>query len=427
MFGSRLTVTNHDVDLNALKQLDATRIPYQKEVLDKIKKKIDDNTLHLHRGTIVTLPANHFGQFITAPMTISQSFHQHHSSKTPQDTVFIYWQALGGDMMLTLSQKAIEIDKDQSGSRSLLCYIADTAMSKNVYQPYQGYSYVTYDLPFSHDMLEQSDQVRAKSNSFHLGCNIDDYITYCLTVGRRTGEATLRHVGANSLYNHQTISCKFSRAELDLSTLDYVQISARRRIVPVRNLVIRHEPIEEYRVSFDRDFKADAQTHAAASKSRTDTASKGSLASPKDDEKSVGSSFWGYLKKKILPSGDASLVACRDSVNCLTQYSPKDAESHNREFSHPCRFSELCKSKSDHPHLEHITHSVPMCSYDTKCRKLGDPVHRAQHRHSDLPDYLYPCRDQPRCDNRNTEHRIRYSHGEKVPIPSSSGMKTNVQ
>ncbi|CAF3116028.1 unnamed protein product, partial [Rotaria sp. Silwood2] len=45
---------------------------------------------------------------------------------------------------------------------------------------------------------------------------------------------------------------------------------------------------------------------------------------------------------------------------------------------------------------------------------LCDPFHRAQYRHTDLPDFLIPCRDQENCQDRSDEHRIKYSHGERV-------------
>jgi hypothetical protein len=44
-------------------------------------------------------------------------------------------------------------------------------------------------------------------------------------------------------------------------------------------------------------------------------------------------------------------------------------------------------------------------------------VHRAQYRHSELSDYLVPCRNQRDCPCKTNEHRIMYSHGEQVPLP----------
>jgi hypothetical protein len=43
----------------------------------------------------------------------------------------------------------------------------------------------------------------------------------------------------------------------------------------------------------------------------------------------------------------------------------------------------------------HHKHDVPKCHEDTKCAQVIDPsVHRCSYRHTGLPDYLYPCRDQ---------------------------------
>ncbi|CAF4877947.1 unnamed protein product, partial [Rotaria socialis] len=62
--------------------------------------------------------------------------------------------------------------------------------------------------------------------------------------------------------------------------------------------------------------------------------------------------------------------------------------------------------------------AVPKCKYNTTCNKRGDPIHRAQYRHSDLSDYLVPCRNQQSCVYKNeTDHKIKYSHGERVPLP----------
>ena len=108
--------------------------------------------------------------------------------------------------------------------------------------------------------------MKAKSNTFHRGCNVHDYITYCLRINRKTGEVALMHVGANSIYNHQMISYTFSRAELDVTKLAYIHVSARHRVIPIRNLVIRHKPIEEYYLSFDKDFKEGNNSSPSPSK-----------------------------------------------------------------------------------------------------------------------------------------------------------------
>ena len=55
-----------------------------------------------------------------------------------------------------------------------------------------------------------------------------------------------------------------------------------------------------------------------------------------------------------------------------------------------------------------------MCKYDKKCEQRVNPFHRATYRHTDLPDFLKPCRDQTACHDNSSKHRIRYSHGEKA-------------
>ncbi|CAF5190130.1 unnamed protein product, partial [Rotaria magnacalcarata] len=59
-------------------------------------------------------------------------------------------------------------------------------------------------------------------------------------------------------------------------------------------------------------------------------------------------------------------------------------------------------------------HRVSNCSLGRSCKKLDDPYHRAAYRHVELPDFLFPCRDQNACKNRTFEHRVKYSHGEKL-------------
>ena len=415
-FGDRLTKTDHIVDLNMPKQLDATHIPYQADVLKEIAKSVASNHVRPHYGTTITMPASSFKEYITIPMTISQSFHQHHAKKDADDTVFIYWKAIGGEMMLALSKEEIKSEKDQSDNHCLLCYIAETRAADASDDYREPYSYLTADFPYAHEMLTRKSAFKAKSNTFHRGCNVDDYITYCLIVKRKTGQVILSHVGSNNIYNHQTLEYNFDRSELDLSTLDYVQISARDRTVPVRDLVIQHEPIKEYHVTFDKDFKEKDDTSKHAAAVVTDGASKPSS----DDGPSLFGAAYHFVRDKILGKEDSSVQPCKNSINCLEQYSSKDSQAHNAKYSHPCRFSEVCRSKSDHPHLEHIPHPVPMCQYDGKCRERGDPIHRSKFRHTDLPDFLIPCWRQKDCKDTSHEHKTKYFHGENVSVSKVS-------
>ncbi|CAF3704753.1 unnamed protein product [Rotaria sp. Silwood1] len=420
IFRGHLTITSHKVDLNALNQLDPTRVPYQAYVIDEIMKKFADSSFYSPQGTLITLPASKFEQQVAIPMTISQSYRQYQEQHGQSDTIFIYWKALGGDMMLTVSNEFIDLAVEQRGLQCLTCYIANISLNHSDVTGHESYSYISNYRPYHHDMIMQDRQrMKAMSNSFHRGCNTDDYITYCLIIKFKTREVILAHAGSNSIYNHQTIACIFQQSELNLDTLDYIHISGGARIVPVRNLVIRHQPIPEYHPSFDKEFKQDSK--AVPSKSKHDPAVAPN--SMPDNEQSPAKSLWNQVKGKIFGSEPPSRKPCSNSINCLLQYS--DSKEHNEKYSHPCRFSELCRSIPDHPHLEHISHLVPICQYNKICRERGNPIHRAQHRHSDLPDYLVPCRYQQGCSDKTDKHRIKYSHGEKVPLPSSIGTRKN--
>ena len=233
---------------------------------------------------------------------------------------------------------------------------------------------------------------------------------------RKIGQVVLLHVGSNGIYNHQNLEYQFGHQELDLSLLNYVHISARNRTVPIRNFIIQHTPIEEYHVSFDKNSKTNADSSAL--KVTQPDNDKTSI----DEKKSTPQVLWDRFKQYMSSNKDESLKPCKDSINCLLQYSPNESQKHNKKYSHPCRFSELCRSPHDHPHLEHIVHQVPMCSDNKRCRELIDPFHRAQYRHSDLPDFLVPCRNPHKCYNKSVEHRTKYSHGEKVSVlPIRSG------
>ncbi|CAF4238022.1 unnamed protein product [Rotaria sp. Silwood2] len=111
------------------------------------------------------------------------------------------------------------------------------------------------------------------------------------------------------------------------------------------------------------------------------------------------------------------LIPCKDSIYCLDQYSTEKSLSHNQTYSHPCRFSELCRNIHDVPHgiqFTHNKHDVPQCKYDMNCSNLTDPAHRSSYRHTGLSDYLVPCRNQQQCRNSTFEHRKKYFHGEKI-------------
>ncbi|CAF0814889.1 unnamed protein product [Adineta steineri] len=220
----------------------------------------------------------------------------------------------------------------------------------------------------------------ASSNRFYVGCNTGDFLTLCLEIQLSTGKVILSHAGSNSLYNRTTITYKSDKSQLDLDALEFLHVSAGTRIVPIRNLMICFEKQTDLHPTADTQF------------------SKKSSAL---DEMDV-----------LLPSKSmTSLVPCPNNVNCLLQLSD-NANTHNAKYSHPCRFSELCRNRE--AHLTHESHRVPFCKHDENCNKLIDAFHRAEYRHTGMPDFLIPCRFTERCDDRSDKHRMRYSHGEQV-------------
>jgi hypothetical protein len=144
----------------------------------------------------------------------------------------------------------------------------------------------------------------------------------------------------------------------------------------------------------------------------------------KNNDEKEPSGVIGHLKQFFFGDDKSKLIPCRDNVNCLLQYSSRDAADHNAQYSHPCRFSELCHTKE--PHLTHEPHRVSMCKNDTKCSHVNDPFHRAEYRHTDLSDFLVPCRDKATCRDKTTSHRIKYSHGEQVYQTDASTEKGKI-
>jgi hypothetical protein len=343
------------------------------------------NNLPSIHGTFVTLPSSHFRNHIIIPMTISQSFNQYKSTQSSStdlsNSIYIYWEALNGGMMLTLSNRMIDTNFEND-LQCLTCYIAKWPSNNTIeittpivpnYS--EGYSYIGNHHPIKHHFIIDDLKFKSSSKTFHRGCNTDDYIMYNLIIDRNTNQVTLGIVGSNSIYNHQKIIYRFNQTELNLNNLEFIQLSAGLQTVPIRNLIIRHQPIEQFHPPIDMDLINQEEVSARK--------------------------------------------PCHDSIHCLLQYAEtKEGKEHNEQYSHPCRFSELCYKKSVEPHLVHIPHPVLMCPHDSKCSQLGEPLHRAQFRHSQLPDYLIPCRYQKQCKTKTIDHLKKYSHGETIPLPS---------
>lgn len=287
---------------------------------------------------------------------------------------------------MTLSDTAIDSDKKQPDLQCLSCYLAGKGPPSDT-SYHEHYSYLNDSPPFKHATLRETNKFAGKSNQFYVGCNTDSFMTLCLEIQRSTNTVTLSHAGPNAIYNQQKISCAFKKSQLDLTTLNYLHLTSGSRTVPVRNLTISFEKQMDLHPTYDKNFKKQSPSSATL----------------KADEKA---------RNAVSGDENSTLTPCVDNVNCLSQHSQRYGASHNAQYSHPCPYSELCCTKE--PNFTHEPHLVSMCKNDTKCNQLTDPFHRAEYRHTDLPDFLVPCRYQEKCYEKSPEHRVAYSHGERV-------------
>ncbi|UJR12850.1 hypothetical protein I4U23_017024 [Adineta vaga] len=393
--------------------------------LNKRFSKSDEDLISRSiRGFTFTIPSSKFRTHLLLPLTISQAFTQYRTDRaqsSKDNTMFIYWQAMSGDMMLTLSNEKNASDKNSANSRSFICYIAKTPVIDNS-SYHENISYLNSGYTDDHNTYINNDTYAAGSNTFYVGCNTDDFMTFCLKIQRSTGKITLSHVASNSIYNHTIISHIFGKTELDLITLEYIRVSAGDNPVPIRNVMIYFEEQTDLHPTIDINIKKDSNLNKEESSSipikqqhKHDDRSL-SPSSHDKSKKSIGSSAQAQKFKDN--SHDLSLIPCRENVNCLLQLLSQEKE-HNSKYSHPCRFSELCRNHE--PNLTHEPHRVSTCHEDENCKKLVDPFHRAKYRHTGWSDYLIPCRFQQKCDDKSDKHRIRYSHGEQVFTNSNLG------
>ena len=398
LFKNRITITKHEGDSTGgggafgPTPLTQSRTDYQEFVVGELIKRFgmrDENSLQRPiRGTVITIPQSKFYDLHALPLTMSQAYAQYlinQEQTSTENTAYIYWQVMNGDMMLILSTEFIDPQGTQSNRHCLTCYIAaKPAPDATHYHEHE--SYLNNSLPFQHDMNVKHRRYAAKSDTFYLGCNTGDFMTFCLEIQRSTGKVTLSHAGPNAIYNQQKISYTFNKSELDLTKLEFIYVSAGADIVPVRNLIICFEKEADLHPLCDPHFNKESSS--IKSIPIVAKCAKGDA----DNKSSV-------------------LSACVQNVNCLIQYSA-DATAHNLKYSHPCPFSELCRNPE--PYLTHTPHKVSMCTYDKSCKQLDDPYHRASRRHTDIPDFLLPCRYQEKCQDKSSKHRTRYSHGEQV-------------
>ncbi|CAF4619665.1 unnamed protein product, partial [Rotaria socialis] len=438
-FKHRIIKTSHVIELDhdggtfGPKPNSKIRQEYQDFVLKHIMDKYDQLDINSIsrpiQGTIITIPATDFNDPFVLPLTISQAYRQYkidHPQISNDDTVYIYWQTMNGDMMLTLANEEINIGEQQPNLRCLTCYIAEKPATKDVHY-HENVSYLHSGRPFQHEIVIEEQRYATASRSFFIGCNTDDFMTFCLEIQRSTGRVILSHSGPNSIYNHEQICATFSKFDFDLNQLNFVHVSSGAHTVPIRNLIVTFEKHSDLHPTSDSTFDRLSTSSAAPVLTTTkDTTDESVVVVNIHDTLDTKSpSFFsqvadtvGAVKDKFIglfPGGAPTvLTPCSDGVNCLMQYSDR-AAMHNSTYSHPCRFSELCR---DHePHLTHEPHKVPRCDSDRNCKDLCNPIHRAEYRHTGLPDFLIPCRNQEKCHHLTDQHRIRYSHGEHIVKP----------
>jgi uncharacterized protein (TIGR02452 family) len=423
VFEDRISIMPYDVEANppmktrGSKPQGKSRAKYQdavvEQLIERFKQRAKTSIIRPNRGFIITIPSSKFSEHLVLPLTISQAYTQYRidcSKPSTDNTTYIYWQMLNGDMMVNLSNEPIDSSKTPRSSRCFICYIAEKPARDDT-QYHENASYLNSGSPLQHEKFVSNCSYAASSNTFYVGCNTDDFMTFCLEIQRSTGKITLSHAGPNSIYNHTTISYTFGKTELDLPQLDFVHVSAGAKPVQIRNLMIFFEKQTDLHPTCDKEFNKDsflsepASSHTHAKQGHKNRNPISSAPFHDRDSQSIGSIAQG---KTFFPD---DYIPCPDNVNCLRQLGD-DAATHNSKYSHPCRFSELCRNPE--PHLTHEPHQVPMCKTGDNCNKLTDAIHRAKYRHRDMPDFLIPCRFKQACRDISDKHRIKYSHGEQT-------------
>ncbi|CAF1449120.1 unnamed protein product, partial [Rotaria sordida] len=411
---------------------------YNAFVIDELIKKFGQRDLHLIsrpiQGIIMTIGSTNLIDHFVLPLTISQAFAQYqitHPRASPNITVYIYWQIMNGDMMLTLSNQQINPNKNQPDLKCLICYIAPKPASNDLYY-HEQVSYLNSGHPSQHASFITDSKYAARSTAFYVGCNTDDLMTFCLEIERSTGKVTLSHAGPNSIYNHENIFCQFPKLNLDLTQLEFIHVSAGTRTIPIRNLIVRFEKQNDLHPTIDTKFKNITSISSTkpsfkrqVTKDNVETETLSSFATIDDQLKKPSDTLTllknvvidpvkqGFSDAKAFFFGDysATLKSCPDSIYCLIQFSD-DGPDHNSNYSHPCRFADQCRQPEEH--LTHEPHPVPDCQFGKGCKQLNDPIHRSKYHHPGWPYFLIPCYDQKRCPNKSNQHRIKYSHGERV-------------
>ena len=132
-------------------------------------------------------------------------------------------------------------NEKQLNLRCLVCYIAPESESHRSDNSEQT-TYLNCGESSQHHAFVSKNEYKAKSNTFHMRRNNDDFTTYCLELHRSTNTILLRQAGSNPIYNCQMISYAFDRKkELDLTALEYIHVTANTKDVSVRNLIVSLE------------------------------------------------------------------------------------------------------------------------------------------------------------------------------------------
>ena len=471
IFKELLILAEYDVDLSLVKvgattALDVTRKPYLNFIMDRLSKKIDERrrTPHISRGFVITIPGTGFDNHIVLPMTITQSYDLYclntGQPATKIESTYIYWQAMDGDMMLTVSNEKIDPNgKDQPNLQCLICYVAEKP-STAAEDYHEESSYLNTGSPYHHSHNVHQAKFKAKSNRFYRGCNTDDFFTFCLKIIYQTGEVSLSHAGPNGLYNQENVHYQFSRSELDLSKLNYVHISAGSHDVPTRNLTINHEPIAELQPTFDKEFKLDtsmlisrqkASFHYAAGNSNKAKDIRPSRVTSNSDVKRSATtanvraptlesedkrSFFGRVKYALFgPTNNDDRPASQpSSTHSVRDYQAKSdslprgpsrsdtpplqptksASSESKPLikssvplisskSPPCQDSIYCLIQNSKEHIDKYSHP---CRFNEICTRQASEPHLVHKRHD-----IAMCADDRNCSKLlNPVHRAEYRH-----------------
>ncbi|CAF4696989.1 unnamed protein product [Rotaria sp. Silwood1] len=269
IFENRITTTSHQIEMDQYepksgpKPDSKVRAEYQdfviKDLIDKFGQRDIHSISRPIQGIVITIPSTEFTDNYLLPLTISQAYQQYkmnHLQTSTNIIVYIYWQIMNGDMMLTLSNEQIDTGKSQSNLHCLICYIAEKPSTKDSHY-YENVSYLHSGQPFEHEIVISERKYAARSRSFFIGCNTDDFMTFCLEIEVSTGKVILSHAGSNSIYNHEKLCSTFSKTNLDLTELNYIYVSAGAHIVPIRNLFITFEKQPEPLDSIDNNVQHD--------------------------------------------------------------------------------------------------------------------------------------------------------------------------